>query len=336
MGKQYTQLSAAEREQISRGLAARRSQGAIARELGRSTSTIWREIHRNSPSVAHYRAESAQGLARGRLAKPRRARKLSCARRWQYVRTRLRRGHSPEQIAARLRVLYPDDMSKHLSHETIYKAIYVLPRGELRKELIACLRKSKPKRGLDRRTLNRGSISDSVPTIHERPLVVENREQAGHWEGDLIKGCHNRSGIATLVERKSRYLMLLKIKGTNAYDVRKAMEERFKRLPMALRRTLTYDRGSEMAEYERLTERIQLQVYFADPRSPWQRGTNENTNGLLRQYFPKRMDLSGVTHAEINRVQRLMNGRPRKILTWATPEEVFKQDLRLTNVALGS
>ena len=336
MGEVYKQLNAAEREQISRGLAAGLKQTAIAAELGRSAGTVSREIRRNSASQRSYRAELAHGLARRRLAKPRRTRKLSCALRWRYVRTRLKWGHSPEQIAARLRALYPTDMVKHVSHETIYRAIYVLPRGELRKELIACLRKGKPHRGPDRRAMSRGWTTDSIPTIHERPLVVEDREQAGHWEGDLIKGAHNRSGIATLVERKSRYLMLLKIKGTNAYDVRKAMEARFKRLPMALRRTMTYDRGSEMAEHERLSERIQLQIYFADPHSPWQRGTNENTNGLLRQYFPKGIDLSGFTNAEINRVQHLMNGRPRKILNWATPEEVFKQDLRLTNVALGS
>ncbi len=335
MGKEYAQLSAAEREQISRGLAARLSQGAIARGLGRSPSTIWREIHRNSPSPAHYRAEAAQGLARRRLAKPRRARKLACGRLWQYVRTRLRRGHSPEQIAARVRRLYPQDMRRQVSHETIYRAIYVLPRGELRQELIACLRQAKRQRGLDRRTRNRGAILEP-PCIHERPLVIEGREQPGHWEGDLIKGGHNRSGIATLVERKSRYLMLVKPKGNGAYEVRKAMEARFQRLPMSLRRTLTYDRGAEMAEYERLAQRIQLQVYFCDPHSPWQRGTNENTNGLLRQYFPKRMDLSEVSLAELRRVQRLLNARPRKILNWATPEEVFKQDLRLATVALGS
>jgi len=335
MGREYEQLSAAEREQISRGLAARLSQSAIAEELGRSRSTIWREIHRNGPGPAHYRAESAQGLARRRLAKPRRARKLACGRLWQYVRTRLRRGHSPEQIAGRRRALYPEVMSRQVSHETIYRAIYVLPRGELRAELIACLRQAKGRRGLDRRTQNRGAILQP-PSIHQRPLVIEGREQSGHWEGDLLKGGHNRSGIATLVERKSRYLMLLKPKGTDAYAVRKAMEARFQRLPLRLRRTLTYDRGSEMAEHARLTERIQLQVYFCDPHSPWQRGTNENTNGLLRQYFPKRMDLSSVSLAELNRVQRLLNGRPRKILNWATPEEVFKQDLRLATVALGS
>jgi IS30 family transposase len=226
-------------------------------------------------------------------------------------------------------------MSRQVSHETIYRGIYVLPRGELRAELIACLRQAKGRRGLDRRTQNRGAILQP-PSIHQRPLVIEGREQSGHWEGDLLKGGHNRSGIATLVERKSRYLMLLKPKGTDAYAVRKAMEARFQRLPLRLRRTLTYDRGSEMAEHERLTERIQLQVYFCDPHSPWQRGTNENTNGLLRQYFPKRMDLSSVSLAELNRVQRLLNGRPRKILNWATPEEVFKQDLRLADVALGS
>ena len=335
MGTEYGHLSAGEREQISRGLAQGLSQRRIARELGRSASTVSREIRRNSQSLAQYRAEAAQALAGCRLAIPRRARKLACGRLWQYVRTRLRRGHSPQQIAARRRVLYPFDMSQQVSHETIYRAIYVLPRGELKKELISCLRQAKRRRGLDRRTQNRGALLDP-PSIHERPLVVEGREQAGHWEGDIIKGGHNRSGLVTLVERKSRYLMLIKPKGLNAYDVRKAIEGRLKRLPMSLRRSLTYDRGAEMAEYERLVSRIQLQVSFCDPHSPWQRGTNENTNGLLRQYFPKRSDLRRVSHAELARVQRLLNGRPRKILNWATPDEVFKQEMRLTNVALGS
>jgi IS30 family transposase len=335
MGTEYGHLSAAERERISRGLAQGLSLRRIARELGRSASTVSREIRRNSRGVAQYRAEAAQGMAGQRLAKPRRACKLASGRLWQYVRTRLRLGHSPQQIAARRRALYPFDMSKQVSHETIYRSIYVLARGELKKELISCLRQAKRRRGLDRRTQNRGAILDP-PSIHERPLVVQDREQVGHWEGDIIKGGHNRSGLVTLVERKSRYLMLIKPKGINAYDVRKAIEYRLKRLPMSLRRSLTYDRGAEMAEYERLVNRIQLEVYFCDPHSPWQRGTNENTNGLLRQYFPKRSDLRHVGLAELGRVQRLLNGRPRKILNWATPHEVFKQEMRLTNVALGS
>jgi len=335
MGSQYKQLDAGEREQLSRGLAAGASLSAIARELGRSKSTVSREIGRNSKGPEEYRALIAHGLARRRLAKPRRERKLARARLWRSVRTRLRRGHSPQQIAGRMRAIYPAQMSKQVSHETIYREIYVRARGELKKELIACLRQAKPSRGPDRRSNNPGAYV-SPPSIHDRPLIVQGREQPGHWEGDIVKGTSNRSGFVTLVERKSRYLMLIKPKGTNAFDVRKAMEARLQRLPMALRRTLTYDRGSEMAEHERLAKRMKIEVYFCDPHSPWQRGTNENTNGLLRQYFPKKTDLSGVTLAELNRVQRLLNERPRKVLNWATPAEVFKRDLLQASVALGS
>lgn len=335
MGNRYSQLDAGEREQLSRGLAAGASLSAIALSLGRSKSTLSREVGRNSRGRQDYRALIAHGLARRRLAKPRRERKLGRARLWRYVRTRLRRGHSPQQIAGRMRANYPEQMKKRVSHETIYQEIYVRARGELKKELIACLRQGKSSRGPDRRSSNPGALV-APPSIHERPLVVEGREQAGHWEGDIVKGTSNRSGFVTLVERKSRYLMLIKPKGTNAFDVRKAMEGRLQRLPLSLRRTLTYDRGSEMAEHKRMAKRINIQVYFCDPHSPWQRGTNENTNGLLRQYFPKKTDLSGVTLAELNRVQRLLNERPRKVLNWATPAEVFKRDLLQASVALGS
>lgn len=335
MARTYRQLSMQEREEISRGLSAGRSERAIAASISRSASTVHREIRRNGPSRRRYRCEGAHAVARARSSKARRTRKLACVRLWQFVRTQLRHRRSPEQIAGRLRHDYPAMVEKHISHETIYRAIYVLPRGELRAQLIACLRRAKPRRGPKGWARGSGPIPSPV-SIHERPLIVEDREQSGHWEGDLIRGKQNRSAIATLVERKSRYLMLVPLTRFSAYDVRKAMERRFARLPVSMRRTMTYDRGSEMAEHERLRARINLEVYFADPHSPWQRGTNENTNGLLRQYFPKGVDLSAFSPAQINAVQHEMNDRPRKVLGYATPREVLTEELRRAAAALES
>ena len=238
------------------------------------------------------------------------------------MRTHLAEGYSPEQIAGRLQRAYPDDMRKHLSTETIDVGLYVLPRGTLRSELLAALHQArKARRPRARGTDRRGQIPKMTP-IAERPAEVATRTVPGHWEGDLIKGARNRSAVGTLVERTTRLVILAKMNGTDATSARAGFTKKLRHIPALLRKTLTYDRGKEMAEHERLAERLAIQIFFADPYSPWQRGTNENTNGLLRQYLPKGTDLSGYTQRELNAIAHRVNTRPRKCLDVATPLEV--------------
>jgi IS30 family transposase len=246
---------------------------------------------------------------------------------WNVVRSKLSLRWSPEQIARYLKRKYADagDSRMHVSHESIYTYIYVLPRGELRKELISYLRQGK--RGRQRRkrdTDERGKIPNMV-SIHERPKEVADRTVPGHWESDLIIGKANASAIGTLVERTTRTTILVPLKAKDAETVRKSFARVVKRLPKEVFRSLTHDRGTEMHEHELFTKDTKVQVYFADPQSPWQRGTNENTNGLIRDFFPKGTDFSTVSNREIKRVQRLLNERPRKALDWRTPNEVFAE-----------
>ena len=331
----YTHMSIEERETLSLGLAQGHSLRTMARVLGRAPSTVSRESTRNARGHP-YRACTAQHLAAARARQPRRPRKLLDPWLWQYVRTHLGQGCSPEQIAGRLRRAYPDEMRKHLSAETIYVALYVLPRGALRRELLAALRQArKARRPRSRGTDRRGQLPNMTP-IAARPADVASRTVPGHWEGDLIKGARNGSAVGTLVERTTRLVILARMEGTDARSARAGFTKKLRHVPAPLRKTLTYDRGKEMAEHERLAQRLAIQIFFADPSSPWQRGTNENTNGLLRQYLPKGTDLSGYTQRELNAIAHRLNTRPRKCLSFATPLEVFTQLRHHSPVALGT
>jgi len=320
----YTHMSFEERETLNLGLTLGHSLRTMATVLGRAPSTVSRE-HARKALGTPYRACTAQRHAAARARQPRRPRKRRDPGLWQYVRTHLTEGCSPEQIAGRLRREYPDDMGRHLSTETIYAALYVLPRGALRSELVAALRQArKARRPRARGSDRRGQILHMTP-IAERPAEVVTRTVPGHWEGDLIKGAHNGSAVGTLVERMTRLIILARMDGTDARSAREGFTKKLRHVPTLLRKTLTSDRGKEMAEHERLAERLAIRVFFADPYSPWQRGTNENTNGLLCQYLPKGTNLSGYTQRELNAIAHRLNTRPRKCLNFATPLEVYAQ-----------
>jgi transposase, IS30 family len=323
MGKHYEHMSFAERVYLENGLRDGLSLRFLAGKLGRSASTLSREQSRNRLGPRTYRAAAAEKSCQRRSACPRIPPKLAHPPLWTYVVDKLRRKWSPDQIGNQLKQDFPADPQMQVSHETIYRALYILPRGQLRKELLELLRQSHKKRrprarGKDRR----GTIPDMV-SIHERPPEVETRQVPGHWEGDLIIGARNASAIGTIVERTTRYLILVKMDGTDAVSACKAFTRRMRTVPGDLRKSLTYDRGKEMAEHKKLARNLKLDVYFADPHSPWQRGSNENTNGLLRQYFPKGTDLSGYTQRDLNRVAEEMNGRPRKTLKYRKPTQVI-------------
>lgn len=336
MGCQYSHLSALEREEISRGLALERSVREIARTLGRSPSSVSREVRRNLDRKRRYRATVAQWHAQRRARLPRRRRKLM--QRWlaKHVSGRLAAGWSPQQIAARLKRDYPDDVSKHISHETIYAAIYIVPRGELRRTLVGCLRQHrKVRRGRYRSGLKRGDIPSLTP-IAARPAEVDARLVPGHWEGDLLKGHANGSAVGSLVERTTRLVVLARIPGLDSRSVVQGFARKLQGIPQPLRKSMTYDQGREMARHELLSKKLRLQVYFADPHSPWQRGTNENTNGLLRQYLPKSADLAALSQRELNAIAARLNNRPRQTLNWMTPNEAWDTQLKSLNVALGT
>ena len=315
-------LSIAEREIISRGLACGKSLRAIASEINRSPSTVSREVERNGGSVK-YRATTADQAAWGRAKRPKVCKLAQQAKLVKVIAKKLKGQWSPQQIAGWLRRRYPDDERYHVSHETIYKTLYIQTRGALKKELLACLRTQRLMRRA--RTASqktgRGKIVDAVP-ISERPSSVEDRAIPGHWEGDLIIGTNN-SYIATLVERQTRLVMLAKVTDKTTKVVIDALIKQSKKLPAELYKSLTWDRGSELADHKRFTVATDIQVYFCDPRSPWQRGSNENTNRLLRQYFPKGTDLSDHSQTDLNRVARQLNQRPRKTLDYETPAERF-------------
>jgi IS30 family transposase len=319
-------LSLREREEISRGLSEGESYRSIARRLKRAPSTISREVWWNG-SRSSYRAwrADAEAVHRGRRPKPAKLR-LDTRLRREVVRG-LRARWSPQQIAARLLSDYPDDTRMRVSHETIYRTLFVQARGALRKELATCLRTGRAQRRPQMRMEHSGSGRlRNVVLISERPAEVEDRAVPGHWEGDLIIGKGGRSAIGTLVERASRYVMLFPLpNGRSAEEVRKALTRQIAKLPTELRRTLTWDQGKEMADHQRFSTDTDMQVYFCDPHSPWQRGSNENTNGLLRQYFPKSMDLSLHGAAHLNAVARELNNRPRQTLNWMKPSEVFSR-----------
>ncbi len=319
-------LSLSEREEISVGLEAGESMRSIARRLKRAPSTICREVR--GQGNRQYRAwrgdERAEKLAA--RPKPRKLENSPALR--KEVEEGLARNWSPQQIEKRLRIVYPDSPAMQVSHETIYQALYVQGRGTLRKELIRHLRQRRTARRHHSRTELNGKIPNMV-NISERPPEVESRALPGHWEGDLILGKGQRSAIGTLVERSTRYVMLLHLaKGKTAQHVRDALTKKIQKLPVELRRSLTWDQGRELSEHAQFSVATGVKVYFCDPHSPWQRGSNENTNGLLRQYFPKGTDLSVHGAAHLDRVARELNGRPRQTLGWRTPSEKLNELLR--------
>lgn len=318
-------LDTEEREEISRGLAAGQSLRRIATALGRAPSSISREIRRNG-GRRQYRATEADARAWRWARRPKRCRLASHPQLCEQVAQWLSMRWSPQQIATELVRQYPADQSMRVSHETIYRTLFVQARGALKKELIKYLRSQRLRRRPHRaQQVGGGSISGEL-SIRERPAEVEDRAVPGHWEGDLLCGSRS-SQIATLVERRSRFVMLVKVEDKNSIRVADALARHVRRLPAELRRTLTWDRGIEMAAHQRFTLATDVKVYFCDPYSPWQRGSNENTNGLLRQYFPKRTDLSGYTQRELDRVAAELNGRPRQTLGWLKPYEVLGNTL---------
>jgi len=333
MGQCYSHLNIVEREEISRGLAQGQSVQAIGRGLSRSASSISREIRRNSRTQNTYRAADAQRRAQQCAHQARRRPKLTWLWLVRYVVVRLMLGWSPEQIAARLKHDYPRDMRRRISHETIYASIYVIPRGGLRRLLISRLRQHRKRRRPRYRSgERRGQIPNRTP-IGLRPPEVETRRVPGHWEGDLIKGRANRSAVGTLVERTTRLVLLARLPALDSHSVCGGFARRLQRVPQPLRKSLTYDQGREMARHELLRRRLKLQTYFADPHSPWQRGSNENTNGLLRQYLPKNADLARLSQRDLNAIGSLLNNRPRKTLNWMTPNEAWAAQLKSSTVA---
>ena len=316
-------LQTGEREEISRGVAHGESGRSIARRLGRAPSTISREIGRHG-GLAAYRASPADAAAWARARRPKRCRlaqhgRLRCA-----VAARLRLDWSPEQIARWLVTRYPDDPTMRVSHETIYRTLYVQARGALKHALVAHLRRGlryRRPRAAAHATRGPGQLLGTV-SIAERPPSADTRAVPGHWEGDLLIGQHGTQ-VATLVERHSRFVLLIRLPAADSGTVVDALARRITRLPAALQQSLTWDRGKEMAQHRRFTVATGIQVYFCDPQSPWQRGSNENTNGLLRQYYPKGADLSIVTQRQLDAVARKLNTRPRETLNWQTPAAVL-------------
>ena len=318
-------LSLSEREEISRGLVAGRSLRSMANELGRAPSTISREIRRNR-GRRDYRAHQADDAAFERAKRPKTCKLVQNRRLACEVARKLRDLWSPEQIAGWLKYTYPDDESYQVSHETIYKTLYIQARGALKKELLQHLRRKRMMRhgrSHTQKTPTHGRIKDMV-SIRERPPSVEDRAVPGHWEGDLLVGTNN-SQIATLVERHTRYVMLVRVPSKDTRTVIDALIKQAHKLPRELYKSLTWDCGKEMAEHKRFSLDTDIKVYFCDPSSPWQRGSNENTNGLLRQYFPKGLDLSKVHQNKLDAVARKLNERPRKTLNFRTPAERFSE-----------
>jgi transposase, IS30 family len=338
MGNYYHHLTCEERSLIQVSLELGQSQADIARSLGRSRSCISRELKRNywvdpsrrvkqrgRPSKAGgYRSLAAQQRANTLATKARNPKRLVFGSMlWDKVLGLLKDCHSPEQVAAILKRMNPDDTSMHVSHETIYTAIYAMPRGALRSEVVACLRQSRKKRRPRSRGEDRRGMIANMVSIHDRPSEIDERLVPGHWEGDLIKGARNASSIGTLVERTSLFVTLVKLDSASASDAQKGFAHILNRIDAQKRLSMTYDQGKEMAWHELLATETGIKVFFADPHSPWQRGINENTNGLLRQYLPKGSDLSIHTQEELDQIAWKLNTRPRKSLNFQCPAEIF-------------
>ena len=320
----YTRLTAEEREIISQLISQDESLPNIAKRLKRSTSTISRELARNWSARTPYKAFQAQERAERTAAGRRRPTKIVTSQCLQdIIKVKLQLRWSPKQIAQYLRSQYPHKPSMHVSHETIYTYLYVQTKGTLKKELISYLRQKRPKRQpRSKGEEKRGKIPNMI-SIHDRPPDVEDRRIPGHWEGDLVMGKGNKSAIGTLAERSTRFLLIVKLKGSDAETVRRAFGRAMLKLPEHLRLSMTYDQGKEMAQHELLANETKMRVYFCDPHSPWQRGTNENTNMLVRDFFPKGTDFTTISNKELLFVQHALNERPRETLGWKTPKEVF-------------
>ena len=318
-------LTLAEREEISRAVVAGQSMRAIAKRLGRATSTISRELHRNGGQEC-YRASEAEQAAWDRASRAKVCKLADNRELAHLVADKLKIQWSPEQIAGWLKYAYPGNKDYQVSHETIYRTLYIQARGALKKELLAHLRRTRAMRRSrhhTQKTDDHGRIVDTV-SISERPATAADRAVPGHWEGDLLFGNRN-SQIATLVERQTRYVMLVRTQGQDTETVVNALIKHARKLPQELYKSLTWDRGKEMADHKRFTLATDIKVYFCDPQNPWQRGSNENTNGLLRQYLPKGIDLSGNSQAKLNAIARRLNERPRKTLNFETPAKRFHQ-----------
>lgn len=324
----YRRLTEGEREEISRMLVQGCSFGDISGSLSRSVSTISNEISAGGCNRYLYRAVTAhrraQRKARKRKLGKRKIVLLPRLRRYVYAKLRLK--WSPDEIARTISKRYPLDTTMRISPETIYSYIYVLPKGVLKKELLACLRrerKRRHKRKKDRvEPAGRGKIMDML-SIEERPKEIADRIIPGHWEGDLLVGKNRQSYLGSLVERTTRTTILIPLKNKAAEEVRKSFAREAKKIPSHMRLSMTYDQGLEMAQHKLFTKETNMQVYFCHPASPWERGTNENTNGIIRQFFPKGTDFSKISRREVKHVQHLLNGRPRKVLDYATPYEIF-------------
>lgn len=334
----YKRLSDLEREEISRMLSQKCSFHSIAKTLNRNVSTISREIKAGGCNKYTYRAIKAQNRARRNSSKRKAGKhKLSDnSELWAYIIRKLRKKWSPRQIAEELKKDYPLDMTMRISPEAIYTYIYVLPRGALKKELTSCLRQDHKRRYKQSRGVKMERNIEDMLSIEERPMEVEDRIIPGHWEGDLIIGKNNRSALGTLVERTTRTTILVPVKSRDAEIVAKAFAKEVKKLPKQMKLSMTYDQGREMAKHKLFTDITGVKVYFAHPRSPWERGTNENTNGLIRQFFPKGTDFNKVSRYEIKKVQDLLNGRPRAALNFQKPYEVFNQLINSNAVALNA
>jgi IS30 family transposase len=333
MDRRYKHLNSEERGVIfaehRRGASLRK----IGSQLGRSASTIGREIARGQVADGRYSPEAGRQRYDARRLQSRRPRRLvegNALHTWvQGKLVHLR--WSPEQIAGKLKAMHPDDPDQRVSHETIYTTIYAQPRGGLKAAMIEALRQRKPARGCRRTTLAGSSMIPESLRIIYRPEEIEARIVPGHWEGDLIKGAFNRSSVGTLVERKTRFVVLCRMDGNTAQAALEGFSRQMKRLPAMMRKSMTYDRGSEMACHPELSRRLKIDIWFCDPHAPWQRGSNENTNGLLRQFMPKGTDLSDASQTWLNDIAWLLNGRPRKTLGWRTPAEAMAEEISAFN-----
>jgi IS30 family transposase len=323
-------LTLAEREDISRGIASDCSMRVIARRLRRASSTVSREVARHG-GRAQYRANQADRQAWESALRPKPCLLATHSKLQQIVASKLMQDWSPQQISGWLKSQHPNDESLRVSHETIYRSLFIQARGALKQELVRHLRSQRRIRRSRHSSVHghsQGRIVDAV-SIRERPAEVEDRAIPGHWEGDLLRGARN-SHVATLVERHSRFCMLVKVPGKNTATVVAALSQHVRQLPATLRRSLTWDRGLEMAQHKSFTMATDVQVYFCDPQSPWQRGSNENTNGLLRQYLPKNADLSGYSQSDLDEIALRLNQRPRKTLGFQTPADRLQASVAST------